>query len=679
MQVSVAARRRRAAQRSYSVRMAWPPRLATALALMTALALVVAGGLAVLALTRAAWLAFGLGLVVALPASVIGIRIARTPGSQARLGVLVAALGAVVAVIALEDAALQVLAARPDAARSAAWAVAVMAESAFWLLAVVGLLLLHFPDGELPSRRWRPAPPILIASAAILHLHGAFDTVPFRPPLEGLERPFPPAPLWFQVIGGVALVAILITSVSTVVSLVIRYRRGSSSTRRRIRWLALSGLLVISYPLICLVEIAIWGEPMWMSVGLGLVGLVTVPVTAGIGILKPDLYDVDKALAATITWTAVTAGLLLLYGSTAAGLGVFLGRESASVAAVVTVLVVVVLAPLRSRLQRRVDRRFFPLRRAALDGIDGLHRDITTGRRVPEELQSVLRVALRDPQLEVGYLVPQGGSLVTSTGSPLSAEMSPVAVAPVVIAGAEIGTVRSTSPDVSPELLHDVAGRAGAIVDMVRHRMGLAHALREVESSRSRLVQIGYQERKRLERDLHDGAQQRLVSLGVSIRLAQRHLQDGTVDVDDLLDACVAELGTAVAELRQLAHGIRPSSLDDGLPAAIARLVRNVPVAVDLDVAEADIPDDIATTAYFVISEALANAVKHAGAGTIGLQVRQTGTSVVVRVRDDGCGGAQLSAASGLADRVAALGGRLKVDSPPGAGTVVEAELPCAS
>ena len=182
-----------------------------------------------------------------------------------------------------------------------------------------------------------------------------------------------------------------------------------------------------------------------------------------------------------------------------------------------------------------------------------------------------------------------------------------------------------------------------------------------------------------MERDLHDGAQQRLVSLGMQLRLAQRHLDDGTVDVDELLDESVAELGTAVAELRQIAHGLRPSSLDDGLPAALSNLVRSLPMTVDMDVDDGPLPDAVATTAYYVASEAIANAVKHAEATRIELRVVRRDGHLLVRVTDDGCGGARLGLRSGLADRVAALGGSLSVASPVGRGTEVEAALPCAS
>jgi signal transduction histidine kinase len=213
----------------------------------------------------------------------------------------------------------------------------------------------------------------------------------------------------------------------------------------------------------------------------------------------------------------------------------------------------------------------------------------------------------------------------------------------------------------------------------VRLRSEVALALGEVRSSRARLLEIGYEERRRIERDLHDGAQQRLVSLGMRMRLAQRHLDDGTVDVDGLLDESVAELGTAVAELRQIAHGLRPSSLDDGLAAALANLVRSLPLAVEMDVDGDPLPDAVATTAYYVASEAITNAVKHAEATRIELHVVRRDGQLLIRVRDDGRGGARLGLRSGLVDRVAALGGSVHVASPEGHGTEVEAALPCAS
>ena len=148
-----------------------------------------------------------------------------------------------------------------------------------------------------------------------------------------------------------------------------------------------------------------------------------------------------------------------------------------------------------------------------------------------------------------------------------------------------------------------------------------------------------------------------------------------------LIDQTVAELGTAVAELRQIAHGLRPSSLDDGLHAALTALARNVPIPVGLYVMPETLPDDVASTVYYVASEAVANAVKHAQASRIELRIARCDGCVEVRIADDGRGGASITRGSGLAglsDRVSAIGGRLALKSEDGQGTVVEAAVPCA-
>ena len=281
---------------------------------------------------------------------------------------------------------------------------------------------------------------------------------------------------------------------------------------------------------------------------------------------------------------------------------------------------------------------------------------------------------MRDPGLQVGFRAPGSESYRDADGRPV-----PAGGVLVRQDDEPTGVLVPGSGPASPELLREVADRCSTLVEVVRLRSEVAQALRDAQSSRTRLVEIGYEERRRMERDLHDGAQQRLVSLGMQLRLAQRHLDDGTVDLDALLDGSVAELGTAVAELRQIAHGLRPSSLDDGLPAALSNLVRSLPMTVDMDIDDSPLPDSVATTAYYVASEAIANAVKHAEATRIELRVVRRDGQLLLRITDDGCGGARLGLRSGLADRVAALGGSLHVASPVGRGTEVEVALPCAS
>ena len=651
--------------------MGWPRRVAAAAAGLTGGLLACAVVLVAMAPSTRGLADLAVGLSVAPTSAALGVLISRRQPRN-RVGVLLTVVGLSTAAIVVREVSWQFLIGRPDTLRSLAWLVAAVDQSVDWIFVAVALLLLYFPDGRLPSPRWRWVPATLAGCAAIDNTAVAFDTEPFRAPLHDLPRPFGPLPVWAQLVGAVAFVLMLALVLACAGSLVIRFRRSGPVQRAQIKWLALAGLGVPLYPLMCLVEIALWGRPLWLSAAVGVGALVGIPLATAIAMLRHDLYDVDKALAATVTYGLVTAVLLAIYATTSFTGGLVLGRSSSTTAAAATALCALALSPLRLRLQRAVDRRLYPRRRAALAAIEQLHRDTHAGRARPEVLEEVLRSSLREPVLRVGYRIPGRDGFVDTAGS----TVDPDGAVPVVLDGVQIGVITAVA---SGELLRAVATSAATLVEVVRLRLELARVVHEVESSRARLVQIGYEERRRLERDLHDGAQQRLVSLGMALRLAQRHLEDGTVDVDGLLDEAVAELGSAVAELRQIAHGLRPSLLDDGLDAALRALARTVPIAVDLDITPDLLPDDVATTAYYVASEAVTNAVKHAAADRIGLQVARLDGQVIVRVSDDGRGGATLSGGSGLADRVAALGGRLQVASPLGRGTVVEAVLPCAS
>ncbi len=648
----------------------WAVRTTVAAAVLSALLLLTALFLTAREATTASLLTAAIGLAVVPAASGLSVLVARRHDG-ARVGVLLGLLSLAVGLVVAKEVWLRWLAAEGDPEGSA-WLVAVSAENAWWVLVTFGLLLLYFPDGRLPSPRWRWVPPTLVVSAALVQAHGAFEEAAFRSPMQDLERPFGPPPLWLE-LGGLAFFVMLPLFVACAVSLVLRYRRSGRTQRQQIKWLAVAGVGMPLYPLLCLLEILVWGEATWFSGAVGIASLVATPVAAGIAVLRHDLYDVDKALALAGTWGLVTALLLFTYAAVSSAAGLVIGDSHLGVA-VGTAAAALVLLPGLRVVRRAVDARTYPLRRAALAAVDRLHREVSAGRARPEELQEVLREALRDPMLRVGYRVPGSDALLDAGGHEVTD-----AGAAVVLDGQHTGVVVRGTGAASSELLREVADRCTTLVEVVRLRAEVASALEEARSSRARLLEIGYEERRRMERDLHDGAQQRLVSLGMRLRLAQRHLDDGTVDVDSLLDECVAELGTAVAELRQIAHGLRPSSLDDGLPAALSNLVRDLPLAVDMDVDDAPLPDVVATTAYFVASEAITNAIKHAEASRIELRVVRRDGHLLVRVTDDGRGGARLGVRSGLADRVAALGGSLHVASPKGRGTEVEAALPCAS
>lgn len=612
----------------------------------------------------------GLGVLTAILGLAVTWQVPRNA-----VGPLLACCGLATTLLAAREVYYRVWLADPGAVPLDSRVIAWLDESAWWLLTFVALLLLLFPTGRLPGPRWRAVPVTLIAATAILHVTGAWATMPFTPPMEDVPRPYDGYPLGVEVLSNAAFVVMIVLIVSCGVSLVLRYRRASGVERAQVRWLTFAGVPLAAYPLIALAELAVTGGVDWVATAGAGLALVALPVSVTVAMLRNRLYDVDRVLADTVSYAVVAAALVAAYAVAAPALGVLLGRDSAAAAAGATALCAILLAPVRARLRRVVDRRLFPPRRAALQAVEELQQRIHREGAEPEELEQVLRTALRDDLLRVGMLVPGESGFIDVRG----ARVPDTGLTPVTLGDVQIG-VLTASAETPPAVLRETAAAAAGLVEVIRLRAELARALREVEASRTRLVQVGDSERRRLERDLHDGAQQRLVALGMALRLAQRHLPD--VDVETVMDQAVAELSTAVAELRQIAHGLRPTSLDDGLHAALAALTSKLPVPVVLDVQPAVIAEQIATTAYFVAAEAITNAAKYAQASSIEVRVTQSDARVAIRVQDDGIGGAEArtgSGLSGLADRVAALGGSLLLSSPAGTGTTLEAVLPCES
>ena len=205
----------------------------------------------------------------------------------------------------------------------------------------------------------------------------------------------------------------------------------------------------------------------------------------------------------------------------------------------------------------------------------------------------------------------------------------------------------------------------------------------ELRASRSRIVEAGYEQRRRLERDLHDGAQQRLMALGINLRLVRERIEGDPQEAADLLDASMQELNEATAELRELGRGIHPAVLTDrGLKAALKGLAGRSPVSVELiETPEDRLPSSVESAIYFVVAEALTNVARYAEAQSANVSVVRGNGQVEVRVSDDGVGGADPelgSGLSGLSDRIAALDGSLHVTSLVGEGTTVRAKIPCA-
>jgi signal transduction histidine kinase len=324
--------------------------------------------------------------------------------------------------------------------------------------------------------------------------------------------------------------------------------------------------------------------------------------------------------------------------------------------------------------------------RLARADVADLLRDLD--RAPPTQLRAALARAVDDPSLELAFWLPDRGLYADADGAPVELPRGDRRRAMTRIAqdGEPVAVlVYDASLRDDPGLIEAAAAAARLALENARLQAELKAQLSRVQESRARIVTAGDEQRRRIERDLHDGAQQRLVALALELRAAQKRL-GGRLDPDTeaVIEGAVGELQLAVSELRELAAGVHPSVLtEDGLAAALESLARRTPVPVSLtELPSERLPPPIEAAAYFVACEALANAVKHANASSITMSAVQRNGSLTVEVADDGEGGADIARGTGLrglADRVEAHGGRLRIESPPGGGTRVIGELPCAS
>ena len=303
----------------------------------------------------------------------------------------------------------------------------------------------------------------------------------------------------------------------------------------------------------------------------------------------------------------------------------------------------------------------------------------------PGRLRDALARSLGDPSLQLAFPLPDGEGYVDVEGRSvaLPAEGSGRAVTFVEREGVPLAAlVHDPVLTDARELVTSVTAAARLALENERLQAEVRAQLEEVRESRARIVEASDEARRRIERDLHDGAQQRLLTLALSLRMAKDRLEqteDSTAR--KVLEEAEDEMRTAIAELRELAQGIHPAVLtEQGLSAAIEMLAEKTPLPVHLDVTSERFPSPVEATAYFVVSEALSNIVKYSGAARASIAVRREDDLLVIEVSDDGVGGADVGGGTGLrglADRVAALDGRLSITSERGRGTAVRAEISC--
>ena len=435
-----------------------------------------------------------------------------------------------------------------------------------------------FPDGRLLSRRWR-----WVAGAAVVSFVGfmsiaLLDPEPFEKPDEAIRNPLLHNGIGeFLVSKGVWIpfwLGILASLFAGALAVVLRFRRSRGIERLQMKWLVWSASLIpIVLTLGGLSWFAFQGLIQTTLYPVLLLAEVAVAASVGIAVIRYRLYAIERLISQTVVYVMLTLLLVGAYVVITVLLGVAVGGGSEWVTAVATLAVALAFRPLRSRLQDLVDRRFNRARYEGVRRVRDFEDEVREGRRAPEEIGSVLAQALGDPLADVLFWLPETEAYADPAGEIVS-ELPPDGRAQTEITrGGARTAVLLHDPALLErrDLLSGVLAAARLSIEMARLRVELRLQLAEVEASRTRIVEAGYEERRRLERDLHDGAQQRLVSLGVQVRRLQRTLPREASILSPAFDQIVAEVGAAIGDLRQIAAGVRPARLDDGLSAALLR------------------------------------------------------------------------------------------------------------
>jgi signal transduction histidine kinase len=309
---------------------------------------------------------------------------------------------------------------------------------------------------------------------------------------------------------------------------------------------------------------------------------------------------------------------------------------------------------------------------------DGTLQPVPVGHRAPLDGRGVLGRMLRNPRpVRIEDWDEAGGGVAALMRS---LEIRSGAAGPIVIGGRVWGAVSAVWSDAA-DMPVGAEDRVAAFAELVAYAIENAEARDEIAASRARLVEAADEARRRIERDLHDGAQQRLVAAALELTMLEQQLERGPAAAKAVLARAREQLDGGLSDLRDLARGIHPSVLTDrGLAVALEGLAKRAPIPVELHVAvQSRLDQAIEAAAYFLISEAITNTAKHARAESVRVDVEMNGDTMLVTVADDGVGGAETTRGSGLGgliDRVDAVGGRLEITSPSGEGTRLSARLP---
>jgi signal transduction histidine kinase len=589
---------------------------------------------------------------------------------------------------------------------SPAWFFTAVVSEVFWNSTIAFALVLPallFPTGRPPSPRWA-----WVGWATIVLAVGFVVLTVFRPEFTtqdaGGQIVTVPNPIGIELVPsegeddgplGVFYVALAVLAVLSLASLVVRYRRADAELRAQLKWLLYAVTLLVAWVVALTLAPAL---DQWEGSGAVIALLLAgIPISAAIAILRYRLYDVDVVINKTLVYGALALFVTVVYVAVVVGIGTLVGGTGNLVLSIVaTAVVAVVFQPMREWVQRLANRIVYGRRATPYEVLSDLSGRMAHAQATEELLPRIAAMVAEGigaARVEVWLRV--GPDLVREAAwsDPPSAPLEPpiVTVQEVLVEGADaaipvrhqgelLGVISVVKPRGDPlntaeaKLLEDLASQAGLVLRNVR-------LVEELRSSRQRLVTAQDEERRRLERDLHDGAQQRLVSIALALRMARSMVDDAENRLGERLDQASDELTLALSELRDLARGIHPAILTErGLAPALASLTdRSVVPATVESTLDRRLPPAVEATAYFVVAEGLANAAKYSNATSVRVRVEDDDDWLRVEVSDNGVGGADPGRGSGLrglSDRVDAVGGTIEVDSPPGEGTALRCRIP---
>lgn len=518
--------------------------------------------------------------------------------------------------------------------------------------------------------RSRTLPILTVVSGVVYQVAALLRSTRLERPYDDIVSPWA-VPGFAGPIGVLASVSVIVLGLCLLASVYVlaaAFRRARGEARQQLLWLV-AGAMPLAPSVVASFAASYAGFDEVAGLVLS-VCVITLALGAAMSVAKYRLYDVERIVTDSAAYAISTGAVITVFGIVVVVITKSLPvrADSQLLTILATLAAIGVARPAYTWGRRVVDRHF---NRRRFDAVQVV-RDGLAESPAPD-LGALLVEATGDPQVRV--LFPAGDGWVTSDGRTAEPGQDVVDVVRREQVSARIEFDPSRC---DRTVVEAVAQEAAAEIDNLGLRAELARQVEQITESRARLAGAHLDERRRMERDLHDGAQQRILAIALQLRSARVNGGDKVLRAE--VDRAITDLAVTVQEIRDLASGLQPAALaGGGLRAATDELAGRIPLRMKLDVVDQRFPASVESGAWFVIAEAVSNAVKHAGVDEVTIQVSASPSQVHVAVLDEGVGGVdpQGRGLQGLADRVAALGGALSAGDKPGGGTKVEAVLPC--